>query len=106
MRSIGIVPRRSGGSRCTDKIVQPARNRSRFLRVPNPCPACFPHQPIGPVESASRRRMLTEAAHANLTHMETSMARDLTKPEATIVLDLLEAFRRSKAMFVAVSLGV
>ena len=34
------------------------------------------------------------------------MATDLTVPEATIVLDLLEAFRRSKTMFTAVSLGV
>ena len=34
------------------------------------------------------------------------MATDLTVPDATIVLDLLEAFRRSKTMFTAVSLGV
>lgn len=34
------------------------------------------------------------------------MARDLTVPEPTIVLELLEAFRRSKTMFAAVALGV
>jgi acetylserotonin N-methyltransferase len=31
---------------------------------------------------------------------------DLTTPDPTVVLDLLEAFRRSKTMFAAVSLGV
>lgn len=34
------------------------------------------------------------------------MATDLTRPDPTPILDLLEAFRRSKTMFVAVSLGV
>ena len=34
------------------------------------------------------------------------MAEDLTVPDATVVLDLIEAFRRSKTMFAAVSLGV
>ena len=34
------------------------------------------------------------------------MAQDITPPDPGIVLDLLEAFRRSKAMFAAVSLGV
>ena len=34
------------------------------------------------------------------------MAQDLTPPDPGIVLDLLQAFRRSKAMFAAVSLGV
>ncbi|MGZ3356372.1 MAG: class I SAM-dependent methyltransferase [Isosphaeraceae bacterium] len=34
------------------------------------------------------------------------MAKDLTTPDPSVVLDLLEAFRRSKAMFAAVSLGV
>jgi acetylserotonin O-methyltransferase len=34
------------------------------------------------------------------------MANDLTKPDPGIVLDLLQAFRCSKAMFAAVSLGV
>ena len=34
------------------------------------------------------------------------MAKDLTTPDPAVVLDLLEAFRRSKAMFAAVSLGV
>lgn len=34
------------------------------------------------------------------------MARDLTAPDAAVVLDLLEAFRRSKTMFTAVKLGV
>lgn len=34
------------------------------------------------------------------------MAEDVTVPDPVVVLDLLEAFRRSKAMFAAVSLGV
>jgi acetylserotonin N-methyltransferase len=34
------------------------------------------------------------------------MAKDITKPDPGIVLDLLQAFRCSKAMFAAVSLGV
>ena len=34
------------------------------------------------------------------------MAQDITVPDPTIVLDLIEAFRRSKTMFAAVSLGV
>ncbi len=34
------------------------------------------------------------------------MAKDLTNPDPAIVLDLIEAFRRSKTMFAAVSLGV
>jgi acetylserotonin N-methyltransferase len=34
------------------------------------------------------------------------MAHDLTKADPAIVLDLMEAFRRSKTMFAAVSLGV
>ena len=34
------------------------------------------------------------------------MANDITKPDPAPVLDLLEAFRRSKVMFAAVSLGV
>ncbi len=34
------------------------------------------------------------------------MARDLTKPDPGVVLDLLEAFRRSKTMFAADALGV
>ena len=34
------------------------------------------------------------------------MAKDLTKPDPGIVLDLLQAFRFFKAMFTAVSLGV
>jgi acetylserotonin N-methyltransferase len=34
------------------------------------------------------------------------MAEDLSNPDATVVLDLIEAFRRSKTMFTAVSLGV
>jgi acetylserotonin N-methyltransferase len=36
----------------------------------------------------------------------TNMAKDLTKPDPQLVLDLLQAFRRSKTMFAAVSLGV
>jgi acetylserotonin O-methyltransferase len=34
------------------------------------------------------------------------MPRDITKPDPAVVLDHLQAFRRSKTMFVAVSLGV
>jgi len=34
------------------------------------------------------------------------VAQDLTRPDPGIVLDLIEAFRRSKVMFAAVSLGV
>src|SRR2546428_10836676 len=34
------------------------------------------------------------------------MAKDLTKPDPTVVLDLLSAFRWSKTMFAAVALGV
>ena len=34
------------------------------------------------------------------------MAKDITEPDPTIVLDLIGAFRRSKTMFAAVSLGV
>src|SRR5262245_30752651 len=34
------------------------------------------------------------------------MARDLTPPDPSAILDLLEAFRRSKVMFAAVALGV
>ncbi len=34
------------------------------------------------------------------------MAKDITLPDPGVVLDLLEAFRRSKTMFAAVSLGV
>jgi len=35
-----------------------------------------------------------------------AVAQDLTRPDPGIVLDLIEAFRRSKVMFAAVSLGV
>ena len=34
------------------------------------------------------------------------MAHDITIPDPTVVLELLTAFRTSKAMFAAVSLGV
>ncbi len=34
------------------------------------------------------------------------MAPDLSRPDPSVILDLLEAFRRSKTMFAAVSLGV
>ena len=34
------------------------------------------------------------------------MARDLTVPDPAVVVDLIEAFRRSKAMFAGVSLGI
>ena len=34
------------------------------------------------------------------------MAKDMTKPDPSVVLDLLQAFRWSKTMFAAVSLGV
>ena len=34
------------------------------------------------------------------------MAKDITRPDPAVVLDLLEAFRRSKTMFAAVALGV
>ena len=34
------------------------------------------------------------------------MAKDITKPDSGIVLDLLQAFRCSKVMFAAVALGV
>jgi acetylserotonin O-methyltransferase len=34
------------------------------------------------------------------------MAKDLTKPDPSIILDLLQAFRWSKTMFAAVSLGI
>src|SRR4051794_4547905 len=34
------------------------------------------------------------------------MATDITPPDPAVVLDLIEAFRRSKSMFTAVSLGV
>ncbi len=34
------------------------------------------------------------------------MAKDISLPDPSVVLDLLEAFRRSKTMFTAVSLGV
>ena len=34
------------------------------------------------------------------------MAQDLSQPDPSIIFDLLDAFRRSKVMFVAVSLGV
>ena len=34
------------------------------------------------------------------------MAKDISKPDPSVVLDLLEAFRRSKTMFAAVNLGV
>lgn len=34
------------------------------------------------------------------------MANDITKPDPAPVLDLMEAFRRSKVMFAGVSLGV
>ena len=34
------------------------------------------------------------------------MAQDMTNPDRSLVLDFLEAFRRSKTMFAAVSLGV
>jgi acetylserotonin N-methyltransferase len=34
------------------------------------------------------------------------LAKDLTRPDPGIVLDLLQAFRWSKAMFAAVTLGV
>ena len=34
------------------------------------------------------------------------MARELSQPDPAVILDLLEAFRRSKTMFAAVSLGV
>ena len=44
----------------------------------------------------------TRIAPATLT----SMAQDITPPDPAVVLDLLDAFRRSKAMFAAVSLGV
>jgi len=34
------------------------------------------------------------------------MAQDITQPDPSVVLELIEAFRRSKTMFAAVSLGV
>src|SRR4051794_22354104 len=34
------------------------------------------------------------------------MAKDISLPDPSVVLDLLEAFRRSKCMFAGVSLGV
>ena len=34
------------------------------------------------------------------------MATDLTPPDPSVVLDLIEAFRRSKVLFAAVALGV
>jgi acetylserotonin N-methyltransferase len=34
------------------------------------------------------------------------MAKDITQPDPAVVLDLIEAFRRSKTMFAAVALGV
>jgi acetylserotonin N-methyltransferase len=34
------------------------------------------------------------------------MAQDITPPDPSVILDLMEAFRRSKVMFAAVSLGV
>ena len=34
------------------------------------------------------------------------MATDLTAPDPSVVLDLIEAFRRSKVLFAAVALGV
>ena len=34
------------------------------------------------------------------------MAQDLTKPDPSVVIDLLQAFRWSKTMFAAVALGV
>jgi len=34
------------------------------------------------------------------------MATDITRPDPSVVLDLIEGFRRSKAMFAAVSLGI
>jgi acetylserotonin N-methyltransferase len=37
---------------------------------------------------------------------EADVATDITPPDPGVVLDLIEAFRRSKAMFTAVSLGV
>jgi acetylserotonin O-methyltransferase len=38
--------------------------------------------------------------------MINNMANDITKPDPAPILDLIEAFRRSKTMFAAVSLGV
>src|SRR4029077_20144662 len=35
-----------------------------------------------------------------------AMATDLTPPDPSVVLDLIEAFRRSKVLFAAVALGV
>src|SRR5207245_453135 len=37
---------------------------------------------------------------------ESKMAQDITRPDPAPVLDLLEAFRRSKVMFASVSLGI
>src|SRR5262245_2779188 len=45
---------------------------------------------------------LTDAARL----LEDTMAQDLSVPDPAIVLDLLQAFRRSKTMFAAVKLGV
>ncbi len=42
----------------------------------------------------------------HLTPREKMQVTDLSTPDPTIVLDLLEAFRRSKTMFAAVELGV
>jgi acetylserotonin O-methyltransferase len=41
-----------------------------------------------------------------VTPQQSFMAHDLTIPDPAVILDLLEAFRRSKTMFAAVALGV
>ena len=43
---------------------------------------------------------------SGLTGWQLAMFREIARPDPTVVLDLLEAFRRSKTMFAAVSLGV
>jgi acetylserotonin N-methyltransferase len=42
----------------------------------------------------------------NPVEQDFAMAKDITPPDPAVVLDLIEAFRRSKVMFAAVSLGV
>jgi acetylserotonin O-methyltransferase len=51
-------------------------------------------------------RNAEEWKEANVSKGHRKMAQDITKPDPGIVLDLLQAFRCSKAMFAAVSLGV
>lgn len=57
-------------------------------------------------QAEGRQNRTETTALIDTPSLRETMAQDISRPDPSIVLDLLEAFRRSKTMFAAVSLGV